>query len=61
MSRHVTDHPSASSRNRTKYYAGIERRVGDRIHPMFLNAFRRAKTAEGGQRLRRYLRIDRQN
>lgn len=60
MSRHLIDHPSESSRNRAKYYAGIERRAGERIHPMFLNAFRRAKKGEGSQRLRRYLRLARQ-
>lgn len=60
MSRHLIDHPTGSSRNRAKYFAGIERRSGDRIHPMFLNAFRRAKKGEGGQRLRRYLKLARQ-
>ena len=60
MSRHLTDHPSEPSRNRAKYFAGIERRTGERIHPMFLNAFRRAKKSEGSQRLSRYLRLARQ-
>lgn len=60
MSRHLIDHRSESSRNRAKYFAGIERRAGERIHPMFLNAFRRAKKNDGSQRLRRYVRLDRQ-
>ena len=59
MIRPLTDHRKATAQGRLKPFSALDKQRGNRLHPLFENTFRRAKSPDATRRMARFLAMDR--